>query len=195
MPDGTITGFSDPVWFPDGNTLMVVGYYPDFVDPSMGTLEVNLNGEIQPDRGLGIGGRGASHPTLDPSGDRLACFAYIHLWGTGLFVTHRGSTDLPTLLAGDAREPAWSPDGSWIAFCSDRGDATFRVWVIAATGGTPVQVTEGRSPAWSPDGQSIAFARGAYFSSSQAWIATDLPDWRLPVAPLSWSQVKDKYRR
>jgi len=52
-------------------------------------------------------------------------------------------------------EPAWSPDGQWIAF-SMQGD----IWKIPAAGGTAIALTKGPwyyfEPEWSPDGRSIA---------------------------------------
>ena len=52
-------------------------------------------------------------------------------------------------------EPAWSPDGKWIAFHSA---AAHGIWIVPAGGGTPRQIsTFGSAPAWSPDSSSIAF--------------------------------------
>jgi len=65
-----------------------------------------------------------------------------------------------TFDAGLQREPAWSPDGRWIAHTSDRaGNAD--IWISASDGSSRTQLTSSPAresqPAWSPDGRWIAF--------------------------------------
>ncbi len=56
--------------------------------------------------------------------------------------------------------PQYSPDGARIVFRSDRSGEE-QLWVAAADGSNPVQITQGRQrPSvgrWSPDGRSIVF--------------------------------------
>jgi Tol biopolymer transport system component len=82
-----------------------------------------------------------------------------------------------TLLApmDDAIEPAWSPDGRWIAFWSVDSGGRRDVFVMPAAGGRAVRVTDPDpmdwNPTWSPDGR-------LYWSSNQGG-TTNL--WRVPI--------------
>jgi PKD repeat protein len=75
---------------------------------------------------------------------------------------HLASTDGGGLVQlstgpGDG-DPAWSPDGSRIAFTRSSGGTT-GVFIMDADGGNVVQrTTSGGDPTWSPDGGWIAFA-------------------------------------
>ena len=68
-----------------------------------------------------------------------------------------------TRITHTAREdvwPAWSPDGSRIAFVFNR-DFNNEIYVAIADGSAQTSPTENpapdRAPAWSPDGTRIAF--------------------------------------
>ena len=70
--------------------------------------------------------------------------------------------------------PAWSPDGSMIAFSRTRGDGNGAIWIVEADGSDPRRVTDPPGskgdwhPAWSPDGSTIVFFRqGA--SDAEIW--------------------------
>ena len=63
--------------------------------------------------------------------------------------------------------PAWSPDGTKIAFTSNRRNgSTYEIYIMDADGKAPLRLTKNNqpvpaydeSPSWSPDGRRIAFA-------------------------------------
>lgn len=63
-----------------------------------------------------------------------------------------------------AREPAFSPDGSLIAFAEDKdcgkSERDQSIWIVPAQGGTPnllADASKASSLVWAPDGKMIAF--------------------------------------
>lgn len=66
-----------------------------------------------------------------------------------------GSGDTP-ITTGPGDAPAWSPDGTRLAFAGDSG-----IYLMNADGGAgALLIAGGTEPAWSPDGGRIAFATG-----------------------------------
>jgi hypothetical protein len=65
-----------------------------------------------------------------------------------------------TVLASDGTDPAWSADGTKIAFTTNR-DGNNEIYVMNANGNTQTRMTNNAAsdsmPAWSPDGSRIVF--------------------------------------
>ncbi|MEX1263975.1 MAG: hypothetical protein WEE66_08590 [Actinomycetota bacterium] len=85
-----------------------------------------------------------------------------------VFVMSADGTGVTNLTNGaiQALAPAWSPDGSQIAFYGSDGTACTAIYVGNATLSSYKQLTSGSecdsTPAWSPDGTMIVFQRDAH---------------------------------
>ncbi|HKX60743.1 MAG TPA: S9 family peptidase, partial [Verrucomicrobiae bacterium] len=67
-----------------------------------------------------------------------------------------------TTANGKEASPAWSPDGTQLAFSAKReGDESAQIYIIAVNGGEARRLTQltlgARTPQWSPDGTTILF--------------------------------------
>lgn len=128
--------------------------------------------DAAPQRAKGIMG-----PVVSPDGAAIAFTALGDIWllqeGAVRRVTHDAAVDL---------DPAWSPDGTRLAFVSDRqGKAD--LWIHDITTGTDTRITDSPEdvmfPAWSPDGRQIAFllsdARNVWGTAVLSTVSADKP--------------------
>jgi Tol biopolymer transport system component len=93
--------------------------------------------------------------------------------GSNIFLMHADGSHTDRVTSGEFHDdvPAWSPDGSTMAFQTDRAPAG--IWVVEADGSNLRPLIADRPdfvgpahPAWSPDGHSIAFDAAANDSAA-----------------------------
>ena len=120
-----------------------------------------------------------------PGADGKIAFASNRDGNFEIYTVDPDGTNLQRLThtAADESMPAWSPDGSRIAFQRrDPPTGNIDVWTMLADGSGQVDVTRGVEPEWSPDGRKLVFARGGVFinDGTTETIASTNPDARIP---------------
>ena len=104
-------------------------------------------------------------PAISPDGRQVAFTIRETNWEenayeTELWLGGSGALRQLTNSKKSSLQPAWSPDGAWLAFISDR-DGKRQLYRIALAGGEAEQLTSGDEGvanfAWSPKGSQIAF--------------------------------------
>ena len=119
-------------------------------------------------------------PDWSPAHDRIVFQAYRH--GTfDIYASAPDGGDRARLTSGpaDDREPRYSPDGTRVAFASDRArEGSYDIWVADLRTGALSRRTdapgEEYQPTWSPDGDEIAFVSGDKPTGSSALVAREI---------------------
>jgi len=144
-------------WTSDGSRLIVAN------DPGDGgeLWELSLKGQLAQ---LPFG-EGASSPAVAPRGGRIAYVRSrktVDIWRADL-TAPRPEESAVRLIYSTLTQmlPRYSPDGSRIAFQSNRSGSP-EIWVTDAQGADPVRLTSfggplASSPSWCSDGRRIAF--------------------------------------
>jgi Tol biopolymer transport system component len=121
----TPEGYQSPVWSPDGTKLAVVNSTDPENDIAIADLVAGTTRTIT-SNSFSTGGATFGAPVWAPDGSKVAFVTVVFDEGSGgdgtvnvVNVDGTGRIALPEPMDGaleDAREIAWSPDGTWLAF-------------------------------------------------------------------------------
>lgn len=116
-------------------------------------------------------------PDLDAGGEWIVFASTRHHVRPALYLKRRDGVAVTQLTSDPASDiqPMFSPDGSRIAFASDRA-GSWDIWIMDLNGGPPVQVTAGDAddvhPSWSPDGTKLVYCSLSVMSGQwELWLA------------------------
>jgi TolB protein len=147
----------EPAWSGDGSRIA-------FVSGRSGSADVYvMEADGSGSRRLTATEQNDSHPTWEPSGERIAFARDGEIY---LVAADGGEPERISDVLVEESDPSWSPDGAWIAYIRRTpGTAIQNVWVMRPDGSGRRALTrqDGRAftPAWSPDSRRIVFATNA----------------------------------
>ena len=189
---------SSLAWMPDGSALFFVrggprnraGESPNPAQDPGGAESAIWRVALQGGAFSRVGG--GALPSISPRGDAMVV-SRGKIWWMPLGGTASELTELVNV-RGNLSNVRWSPDGSKLAFVSDRGDhsfigiydfATKSVRFIAPT------VDGDNSPVWSPDSRRVAFVRVPTSSFLPMFVAQRRArPWSILVADVTTGEAR-----
>ena len=169
-PENDAAGSMSPAWSPDGTQIAFAAQIGTGVEDQRLTEIYVIRSDGRDRRRITTNEDFDGYPSWSPDGERIA-FARIAEPGTdaarsGIFVMDadggHGVQITQAAWPSFDLSPAWSPDGSEIAFTraapsAGSDDPKAALYVVTPEGGGLKMLTvDGAEPAWSPDGKRIA---------------------------------------
>jgi Tol biopolymer transport system component len=207
---GMAKGAPEPVTTPSSNSALVTmsadGKRLAYVEQSwtQNLIRAAFPPGSRPDPPVPVtrGSRFFTEPQVSSDGQWLATYSLDN--SNNLYVVRTDGTGFRQITDDGFKNiaPRWSPDGSQIAFYSNRS-GPFQVWLIHPDGSGLRQVTFGAAnetfyyPVWSPDGRHLVYssldANPFVLDTTKRWdeqpreALPPLPDKGMTFAAWSWS--------
>ncbi len=193
---------TDLEWAPDGRTLLYVrggeeegGEYPNPRDkPTVPTQEVWA---VAIDKGAPRRIGEGQAPKVSPRDNRVVFLRKGQIWWAPL----DGGDGPQQLLQtrGSCGSLRWSPDGSQLAFVSDRKDHRFigvYDWAAKSVRWLDPSVDLDGNPVWSPDGRQIAFIRVPAHGFTIEYFASlrEAEPWSIRVADVASGKGREVWK-
>lgn len=190
--DGGQSGWNDlalwalyPRWSPNGQRI---AYTSDVRTEYPGLFSMDTGGgSVRKLDFLDHSQQTIEQPSYSPDGTKIAVANYLTRNGKGqiwVLTFESGKWIELTDTPDGAYDPAWSPDGQWVAFTMREGTG-HNIYVVPTDAQqwteerpTPIKLTTdgiSRAPAWSPDGSHLAYLslKNASFDLRVAEFTTD----------------------
>jgi len=160
-----------PDWSPDGERI---AFDTNHDDPGGANVIWLMDSNGTNYKDISIHGTGEwREPDWSPSGDRLVHIRYVDVTFPEIFVMDSSGQNSIRLTDNQTSDdhPAWSPNGSKIAYVGETRNADnwscYNIWIMDTNGNNKTQLTfepEGENwsgafdPCWSPDRYQIVYA-------------------------------------